>query len=117
MIPEPTTVLCRTPTPGKQGTRIAAWKFEAISAAILEVVPGEGSGIEFADLSWLVGDRLAPEHRDRLGSLPWYVTTVKLEMEVRGDLIRGWGFGRQRLWRSGAAAQMMTSRATRKKTC
>ena len=36
----------------------------------------------------LFGTRVAPEVRKAVGSIPWNVTTVKLELEVRGELVR-----------------------------
>jgi hypothetical protein len=90
---------CRTPTAGKQPTRIERWKFDAMREAILAAVPAEGDGVPFQDLPWLVEERLDAETLDRLGSLMWYLTTVKLELEVRGELRRAPGRGRQRLLR------------------
>jgi hypothetical protein len=81
-------VECRTPTPGGAPTRIPRWKFEAVRAAILAAVPDGGDGLPFADLPAAAARHLSPDQRDRLGSLGWHVTTVKLELEVRGELRR-----------------------------
>jgi len=81
-------VVCRTPTPGKKPTRIARAKFDALRRAILAVVPSKGEGVLFTDLTGLVEPKLAPEVRAGIGSLMWYVTVVKLEMEVRGEIRR-----------------------------
>ncbi|MGB6228673.1 MAG: hypothetical protein WBF53_00925 [Litorimonas sp.] len=81
---------CRTPSEDKSGsTRIPSWKYDLISAAISEAVIAAGpDGLAFSDLTEAVRERLEAVDLDRLGSLGWHVTTVKLEMEVRGDLAR-----------------------------
>jgi hypothetical protein len=87
----PTTrdsVECRTPTPGKKSKRIARWKFDAVRRAILAVLPRRGKGVLFTDLTRLVNEQLAADELAELGALMWYVTTVKLELEVRGEIQR-----------------------------
>lgn len=79
---------CRTPTSGKKSTRIDAWKFDAVRKAILKVVPKRGDGVAFSDLPDLVKKQLPAQQSKDLGSLMWYVTTVKLELEVRGEIAR-----------------------------
>jgi hypothetical protein len=93
-------VTCRTPTPGKKPTRIAKWKFDLLRRAILSVVPRRGEGVRFSDLPALVADKLKKDERADLGSLNWYTTTVKLELEVRGEIRRIPGSEPQRLVRS-----------------
>lgn len=80
--------ICNTPTPGKKPTSIPTWKFTAVRAAILDVVPLEGPGVAAKDLPGLVARRLSKDVRDRLGSVSWHTTTVKLQMEVAGELRR-----------------------------
>jgi hypothetical protein len=91
-------MLCRTPTPGKAPTRIDAHKFAIVRRAILEALPKSGAGVRFADLPALVESRL-PCPTAAIGSLMWYVTTVKLELEVRGEVTRTKG-SPQRLLRT-----------------
>ncbi|WP_299298231.1 hypothetical protein [uncultured Tateyamaria sp.] len=80
-------VACRTPAEGRTGeTRIPAWKFEAVRAAILDTL--KDGPIRYADLNAAVADRLDADTLDRLGKLGWHVVTVKLEMEVRGEIER-----------------------------
>ncbi|MBL9138041.1 MAG: hypothetical protein JNK85_19395 [Verrucomicrobiales bacterium] len=81
-------VECRTPTPGKKPTRIEAWKYATVRRAILALVPRRGDGIPFARLPDLVRRKLSRQDLKRLGSVPWYTTTVKLDLEVRGELMR-----------------------------
>lgn len=80
-------VPCRTPAEGRDGvTHIPKWKFEALRDAILDVLaPGP---IRFSELKDAVGARLDKATLGQLGSLGWHVTTVKLELEVRGEIER-----------------------------
>ncbi|NNE34504.1 MAG: hypothetical protein HKN13_04680 [Rhodothermales bacterium] len=81
-------IRCYTPTPGKQPTTIHLWKYMAVRDAILQVVPKEPPGIEAQDLPGLVAAQLSEETLGNLGSVPWYTTTVRLHMEVDGELVR-----------------------------
>ena len=96
-MPEEERVVCQTPTPGKKPTRIHKWKYDLIRGVILDVVGGSSEGVEFRDLSGLVEARLSPEQLSDLGSVSWYTTTVKLDMEVKGDIARVAGARPQRL--------------------
>ena len=94
------TVAWRTPTPGRSGvTNRPQWRFEIIRGASIDVSATEE--VRFADLPDLVRERLSEEVKGRLGSIGWNVTTVKLEMEVRGEIIRQTGKGPQRLILAG----------------
>lgn len=80
-------VSCRTPADGKSGvTNIPKWKFDTCRRAILATL-ADGN-VAFKDLSDLVADRLTDEERAKVGSVGWHVTSVKLEMEVRGEIAR-----------------------------
>ncbi len=95
-------VACGTPAKGKKPVRILKWKFEAVRKAILKVVPRSKSGaksIFFKDLCDEVRGVMKEEDLEDLGSLGWYTTTVKLEMEVRGEIRRVEERGPQRLAR------------------
>lgn len=92
-------VLCRTPTPGKRPTRIARWKYGLIRTAILKAIPADERGVEFRRLPELVRAGLSARDRERLGSVAWYTTTVKLELEVAGEIERVEGSRPQRLRR------------------
>lgn len=87
--------LCRTPTPGTQGVRIATWKYEAVRRAILRAL--EGGEILFRDLPGAVKRGLTFEEKENLGSISWYTTTVKLDLEVKGEIERVPGSRPQRL--------------------
>lgn len=92
-------VLCRTPTPNKKPTKIAKTKFELVRKAILRLLPKKGEGIVFTELWDRIEAELTPAELDFLGSVSWYTTTVKLEMEVRGEIERVEGSIPQRLRR------------------
>ena len=93
-------VTCRTPTPGKSAKRIAKWKYDAVRDAILAVVPSEGEGLPLVQLSDRVERQLSGDVRAKLGSILWYAITVKLNMEVEGELRRVPGSQPQRLLRA-----------------
>ena len=69
---------------GKQGVNISRSKYEMVHQAILEAIRSQGV-ITYQGLVSLVEYSL----RNRFeGSVPWYVTTVKLDMEARGEIER-----------------------------
>lgn len=81
---------CRTPNANRDGvTRIPLWKYECIQRTILEALEGTDDGvILFKDLSKIVQKRLTSNELAKLGSPNWHVTTVKLNMEVTGEIER-----------------------------
>ncbi|MGI9328977.1 MAG: DUF6958 family protein [Pseudomonadales bacterium] len=80
--------ICRTSAKGKQPTSIPTWKYTFVRAAILRVVPCEEPGIPAKDLPRLIRPLLSAEVLERLGSVSWHTTTVKLNMEALGELRR-----------------------------
>ena len=87
-------VACRTPSPGRTGqTRIPKWKFDCVRAAVLAVLADGDT--EWRHLTVRVRERLSQSELESMGSLGWHVVTVKLEMEVRGEISRVPGPGRQ----------------------
>ena len=60
----------------------------------------QNNRLPFSELAMAVEDRLTPGQLERLGSIMWYVTTVKLDLEVKGELERVPGARPQRLRRS-----------------
>jgi hypothetical protein len=81
-------ISCRTPTPGKQATRIPRWKFDLLRKHLLALIPAQMPGIRARQVPALIRTRLNPKELERLGSVNWHVTTVKLELEVRGEIER-----------------------------
>lgn len=68
---------------GKEGVNIERSKYDAIRTAILDVLR-EQPGIQFKDLPTEIGRKLP----DFDGSIGWYTTTVKLDLEARGEIER-----------------------------
>ena len=87
-MPAEERVVCETPTPGKKPTRIHKWKYDLLREVILDIVGGSPEGVEFRELPALVETRLSSEQMSDLGSVSWYTTCVKLDMEVKGDIER-----------------------------
>ena len=85
-------VVCHTPTPGKKPTRIHRWKYDLLRGIILDILTASltasPDGVQFRSLPSLIEERLSPEQQANLGSVSWYTTTVKLDMEVKGDIER-----------------------------
>lgn len=79
---------------GKGGTRIDQGKYAAMRRAILKAVPRSKEGIAFRDLAAAVKPHLPP---DWSGSVSWYMTTVKLDLEAKGEIARIEGSKPQRL--------------------
>jgi hypothetical protein len=68
----------------KQGVKISKEKYEIIRKAILCVLQAEKE-ITFMNLSRAVEKEVNGNFE---GSVTWYVTTVKLDLEARGQLKR-----------------------------
>ena len=92
------TIATKNPGKGKKGPRIDEARYDAMKAAILAVVPRDGDGVTFASLAKLVEKRL-PGDVFAGASIPWYATTVKLDLEARGLIERIPGITPQRLRR------------------
>lgn len=69
---------------GKQGVNINKEKYETIRQAILSIL-GDQRETLFKDLAAEVERKL---ESDFDGSISWYVTTVKLDLEARGLITR-----------------------------
>jgi hypothetical protein len=76
--------LTQHPDPGKTGVSIAKLKYDAIRKAIVESVGAHGL-ITFKDLTEDVRRCLSGQFE---GSISWYVTTVKLDLEARNFIER-----------------------------
>ena len=72
------------PHKGKQGTSIDRHKYDTIKDAILAAT-AEHCVIAFRDLADAVRSRIGADFE---GSVSWYVTTVKLDLEARGLIER-----------------------------
>lgn len=88
-------VACRTPA-AEGVINIPAWKFEAVRRAIkAALADGEQP---FKGFAQRVGTFLTEDELAKLGSLGWHSTTVKLELEVRGDVSRRPGSPQRIVW-------------------
>ncbi|MBI3160486.1 MAG: hypothetical protein HYZ26_12885 [Chloroflexi bacterium] len=85
-------ILTLHPDPSKRGVNIEKAKYDAMRAAVLAAI-AEAGELPFSGLFNAVGARL-PEFR---GSIGWYATTVKLDLEARGLIERVPGANPQRL--------------------
>ncbi len=90
-------IMCYTPTPGKKPVRIDRWKYDLVREAILDVLPADDTGVIFMELPALVEAQLSAVDLQRLGSVGWYTATVKLDLEVKGEIMRIPGSKPQRL--------------------
>lgn len=88
---------CKTPTPGKKPTRIQKWKYDMIANAILAILAHKGDGVLFKELPHLVADRIDNKVKNTIGSISWYTTTVKLDLECKNKIARISGSKPQRL--------------------
>ena len=92
-------VACRTPTAGRNGvTHIPRWKYDAVRKAIVYSMTQQmGAPIYFKELRLLAKTHMQEDELMRLGSWGWHFTTVKLNMEVEGELKRIKGVEPQQL--------------------
>ncbi|MEM9952673.1 MAG: hypothetical protein AAFV93_10895 [Chloroflexota bacterium] len=68
---------------GKTGVNIDKGKYDTVKDAIVNIIDTHGE-IGFADLTQEVGTTLTEFD----GSIGWYTTTVKLDLEARGIIER-----------------------------
>ncbi len=69
---------------GKQGVNIDKGKYDMVRRAIEETLQAQ-PGITFSGMTEAVGKRIGDVFD---GSISWYVTSVKLDLEARGVLER-----------------------------
>ena len=72
------------PDPSKQGVRIEKDKYDTMRETILSNLKQLGA-VTFTELSTVVDHQLSGCFD---GSVMWYFTTVKLDLEARGELRR-----------------------------
>ncbi|GIT92818.1 hypothetical protein JANAI62_32760 [Jannaschia pagri] len=76
---------CRTPA-GTTATNVPTWKVEACREALHKAL-ADGP-LPTRDIAKIAGQHLSEDDRTDLGSLGWHMTTVRLELEVRGEIVR-----------------------------
>jgi len=86
-------ILTLHPDPAKAGLNIRKEKYEVIRDAILTILKSKGETL-FRDLTGEV-EKIVESGFE--GSISWYVTTVKLDLEARGVIERVHGMSPQRL--------------------
>ncbi len=69
---------------GKQGVTIGRHKYEIVREAILEAIRCNGE-LTFTEIRQEVEHQLIGTF---YGAIPWYVTTVKLDLEARHEIER-----------------------------
>lgn len=69
---------------GKAGVNIDRLKYDTVRSAILGALERR-PGLPFWDLVEAVRDQISAEFD---GSIEWYTTTVKLDLEARGEIER-----------------------------
>lgn len=69
---------------GKQGVSIEHAKYEQMRSAIINAVEARGT-TSFTEMIRMIHDAVDGEFE---GSIEWYATTVKLDLEARGELER-----------------------------
>jgi hypothetical protein len=79
---------------GKNGVSVERWKYDRVRAAILDVLAERGEVPFQPDLARLVEPRLGADWQ---GNTSWYTTSVKLDLEARGEIERVPGRTPQRL--------------------
>lgn len=77
-------IMTRHPEEGKSGVNIDKAKYDVVRDAILASTRTHGE-ISFQDLTDEVRQKLEGSFE---GSIPWYVVTVKLDLEARGEIER-----------------------------
>jgi hypothetical protein len=77
-------ILTKHPDPSKQGVRISKAQYDLIRETILDLLRAKGE-TTFTELTNAVNERLEGEFD---GSISWYVTTVKLDLEARSVIER-----------------------------
>ena len=69
---------------GKAGVNIDKRKYETVRAVIRQALQAHGT-LTFTELVEEAGRKLEGSFA---GSISWYVTTVKLDLEARGEIAR-----------------------------
>lgn len=77
-------ILTKHPDPNKKGVNISKEKYDIISKYIMETIR-INKEISFSELMKKVKLKLNGKFS---GSIPWYVTTVKLDLEARNKIKR-----------------------------
>jgi hypothetical protein len=99
-------ILTKHPRQGRSGVNISRQKYDVIRECMVETLRAAGE-MAFKDLTEEVRHILAGRFD---GSISWYVTTVKLDLEARGIIERIPGKIPQRLRLAEAKQRFMRGR-------
>ena len=99
MVNQPDKVQLKHPNSRKATPRIDKDKYDAVRAALLKAIPDNDQGVPFKGLEERVAKHLSKSERASLGSIGWYTTGVKLDLEAQGLIERVPGSEPQRLRR------------------
>lgn len=78
------TIQTLHPDPAKRGVKIEKSKYDLMRDAILGTLKRDGA-MPFMELAALLEDQMQGAFD---GSVMWYYTTVKLDLEARGEIRR-----------------------------
>lgn len=90
---------------GKRGVNIDRPKYESMRKALLRVIPKNARGVAFGDLPGLVSPHLDRAAYPPEASVPWYLISVKQDLEARGLIEQVPGVKPQHVRRTKAAAR------------
>ncbi len=79
---------CRSPNGMRQSHRLFEWKYDRVREVILSVLPEGEQGMEFKELRSTAEKKFKASEKESIGKIPWFIETVALEMETRGELQR-----------------------------
>ncbi len=88
--PQPvlTKVRCRALHGNGREEPMSAWKYDRVRQMIVDEVNAAGGEMDYKPLRHAAAARFTAEETETIGTPIWFVETVSLEMECRGELQR-----------------------------
>lgn len=83
-----TKVECRSPNGLRKSNNLYQWKYDRVRDVILGVLPEGEAGMPFPELKEKAEKSFSTGEAETIGKLTWFIETVSLEMETRGELER-----------------------------
>ena len=74
--------------PGQPGALVDQEKYEAMRAAMMQVLPAGDDGMTWAELTEVIGPILPERLFRHIGTVRWYARAVQLDLEARGVITR-----------------------------
>ncbi|MBD3232556.1 MAG: hypothetical protein GF315_02415 [candidate division Zixibacteria bacterium] len=78
------SIYAKHPDPAKQGVNISKDKYDKMKNTMISIIEDRGE-VAFGDLMKLTKEKLKEKFN---GSIGWYTTVVKLDLEARGIIER-----------------------------